>query len=447
MYKSEALSSSGVSSDPDSEYAPNEEVISSELVQPKSSSQPKEETKNLSDTSEERIIGDSSSSNSEHNPDENATYNTQEEYLAIPPVDEEIEAQIDKDGDIGELLPIADSAMHSPDEAKQMHNDKRKLLELLFDKGMKPREIVKNNYVELKKTQVYHLYSLYKKTGNIKRLKGSGRKSKLDSTHVQALNNIMEEHKGNISIRRIKIILMEEYDIKLSSSSVRRILLSTGFIYTLPNNKVLNGEVQRSNRIDWAKKHQDVNWESVIFLDESTFYINSAWNRKRWVHKSQLNYYSNKAKGTKLNVLGAICAKGRLPVHAFEEKMNSELFIEIIGMILTEATKLFEGEKIYLCMDNASYHNSKEVKDYLDKENVVKLPWPAYSPDLNPIENVWGLMKTSMGNKVYTTLYSLRKAIYDHWDNLNDDLRKRICNSMPTRLNKCIEEEGILLKY
>jgi len=62
------------------------------------------------------------------------------------------------------------------------------------------------------------------------------------------------------------------------------------------------------------------------------------------------------------------------------------------------------GKNWIFQQDNAPIHASKETKTWLDLKKINLLEWPAYSPDLNPIENVWGIMarRVYANGKQYT---------------------------------------------
>ncbi|KAI8437079.1 hypothetical protein MSG28_010439 [Choristoneura fumiferana] len=75
-------------------------------------------------------------------------------------------------------------------------------------------------------------------------------------------------------------------------------------------------------------------------------------------------------------------------------RMNSERYLEVLKDVMLPSVRVAYPEgQIYLVHDNSSVHKSKIVKDWLNSQkDITEFEWPAKSPDLNPIENLWGQM-------------------------------------------------------
>lgn len=133
-------------------------------------------------------------------------------------------------------------------------------------------------------------------------------------------------------------------------------------------------------------------------------------------------------------------------------KMNAESYCEMIVPLIE--SELSKRPYLALMQDNAPPHTASRTSQRLREKNITPMFWPAFSPDLNPIEAVWNIMKNfiqykypDLGSGKVRSLDELRVIVREAWDSVTtEDLRSPI-SSMPARCRAVVEANGGSMKY
>ena len=97
--------------------------------------------------------------------------------------------------------------------------------------------------------------------------------------------------------------------------------------------------------------------------------------------------------------------------------------------------------------DNAPCHTAKSVKTFLSEEDVTVMEWPAQSPDMNPIENVWKLLNERAKEKNPRNVEELWTNLKGEWEKISVDECKILIRSCSKRCQAVIESKGLHIKY
>jgi len=97
--------------------------------------------------------------------------------------------------------------------------------------------------------------------------------------------------------------------------------------------------------------------------------------------------------------------------------------------------------------DNAPCHASKATRAWLEGQNLKILNWPAQSPDLNPIEHVWAIMKFQVSKGNPKNIAELDEIANDVRSKLDPQYLNNLVESMPRRIRAVIEARGYQTKY
>jgi transposase len=281
---------------------------------------------------------------------------------------------------------------------------------------------------------IYNNIKKIKKTGGVQYRNNNGRPSKITTSDSRKIGQFIRRD-PTISAGMIAKKLSET-GTKVSRVTVTRYLQKKGYKNSLPLATPLLTTIQKENRIVWARSHINDDWKRTFFTDETAFQLfrNTV---KHWYKGSRPIRPIPKDR-KKIFVWGGFCIKKKTSLTCFRNIMDGKFYVEIIKNHIPEMNGLF-GTRWRFQQDNDPKHTCHIARDFL-KENVpVILDWPSNSPDINPIENLWGIVKRHVEIRKPKNLEELECYLKEEWEKISDDVLISLVASMKRRCELIIE--------
>jgi transposase len=92
-------------------------------------------------------------------------------------------------------------------------------------------------------------------------------------------------------------------------------------------------------------------------------------------------------------------------------------------------------------------HTSRVAKEFLGNNVPEVMDWPSNSPDLNPIENLWAIVKRNTELRRPKNLSELEIFLCEEWEKIPNSLLINLVNSMPQRCREVIDKNGERIPY
>ena len=281
--------------------------------------------------------------------------------------------------------------------------------------GVSKSEIARRLSIDRK--EIYRVIEKFESHGSVEidlRQANSGRPPTFDEDAKEEVRNLVFSNES-MHLDDLRMSIEDELDIKASTSTVSRVLDELGKFAT-PTWTPLLTQNHIDARLKFCKEHvrRNTAFQNVIFTDESRFYVNRK-TKKVFVLSGE-----DRPQRTKYNpdfsimVWGAICSQGTIYLEVVEGTLNHQYYIEILGRFAEEVKENFSRERPWRFQQGgAPAHRPKAVREFLTDNGFKTYIHPPNSPDLNPIEMVWGWMKQFVERRGPGTDKELEDLIFE----------------------------------
>jgi transposase len=192
----------------------------------------------------------------------------------------------------------------------------------------------------------------------------------------------------------IRLLLGEQFQLKLSLASVGRLLKQLGLTCQRPLFRATEQDPQRVRR--WRRQEYPVIREEARRCGAEIYFGDEAGVRSdchagtTWGVKGQTPVVLTSGQRSSVNMISAVSARGHLRFMLTKGRVNGLVFTEFLKRLMHGAAR-----PVFLILDGGSYHHSRLVKDYVaGLDGKLRLFFlPPYSPELNPDEQVWNYVK------------------------------------------------------
>lgn len=325
----------------------------------------------------------------------------------------------------------------------------------LVDDGRSQRYAARN--LNLPESTVRRAVRRFRETGQCKREVGSGRpKSTTDADdHFIVLQTLRNRFQTAVTTNnRLRQVRQTNVSVKTVRRRLKEVNLQARRPATAP--KLLRRH--RVARLEFARERENWNvqqWSKVLFSDESRFCLRSSDGRQRVWRRTGERYEQEMFKekisfqGGSVMVWAGISLEARTELCVLpRNSLNAVGYIQVLEQHLLPIVPLI-GDGCIFMQDNARPHVARIVTDYLDEHGIERLPWPAISPDMNPIEHLWDQLgrRIRSRNPVPDNLEELSAALIEEWNNIPQEDISNLIRSMPRRLETLIRARGGNTRY
>jgi hypothetical protein len=289
--------------------------------------------------------------------------------------------------------------------------------------------------------------------------------------HIYFIKGLVSYDIGVGSVE-IATRLEAEHGVQVSARTVRNVLKREGFQHSLPKQVVSLSPSQRSGRVKWCVTHrntQKLAFSKVLFTDSKIFTVHPTTGTARtatWHHVGRRPSVAPGRHSKGIHAYMGVSLLGMTRIiyvtgggsqsssykyhksNQFHKGVCAKEYQDVVlPIFLEDGDELFKGtrwaDSWLFQQDNARPHVDAGTKAYLERRMRDRaLTWPAASPDLSWIENVWGWMEREVRKRQINTAAQLLAVLEEVRQSIPNSHLVDYVKSMRGRLKRCIDNEG-----
>lgn len=242
---------------------------------------------------------------------------------------------------------------------------------------------------------------------------------------------------------------------KVCIRTLRRYIRALGFNNRVAVKKPFLSKAHKAQRLAFAQAHahwSEEDWKNVIWTDESSFEVGKhsrlvrVWRQVYERYAWDCLCPSFKSGRVSIMIWGAFSGYHKSPIVIIPTgRRTAADFVNIVyeGALFSFYSLHDRSNDMSLMEDGAPVHRSSLSNRWREAQSMAKLNWPPNSPDLNPIENLWKIVKDQVQNKHRPRdRDQMASAVQREWNGVSRDVLDTLISTMPYRMKAVIDAQG-----
>lgn len=221
-----------------------------------------------------------------------------------------------------------------------------------------------------------------------------------------------------LNTKAICSYVKSQFNINYTIGGMTDLLHNLDYVYKKPKLVPANPDPESQDVFldQYVEFMENKPKDSVVFFVDAVHPVHNSMPAYGWIRKGRAQELKSNSGRNRLNIHGAMNAETyETTVIATEDSINTETTIQLFQYL--ESIYSF-ASVIYVILDNARYHYSKSVQEYVKTSKIELVFQPSYSPELNLIERLWKVFKKNvLYNKFYEDYAGFKSACLSFFKN------------------------------